>query len=99
MVLRGGRDAEQPVLFGTMVDIECHVLTVGRRGRFPLDFLECRGYRPVLCVAENDDERRAEARGREFDAPDLRRRDDIARDPDDEEVAKALVEDDLRGYA
>ena len=40
-------------------------------------------------------ERRAEALDGKLDAADLRRGDDVARDPDDEEIAKALVEDDL----
>ena len=38
-------------------------------------------------------------RGRKLHAPDLRRRHDIARDPDDEQIAEPLIEDQLRGDA
>ena len=48
---------------------------------------------------EHDDEARAEALGRELDAADLRRCDDVARDADDEQVAESLVEHDLDGHA
>ena len=37
--------------------------------------------------------------GGELDAADLRRRDDVAGDADDEEIAKALIEDDLGRHA
>ncbi len=50
-------------------------------------------------VPEHDDEPRAEPLGRELDAADLRRRDDVARDADDEQVAEALIEHDLDRHA
>ncbi len=37
--------------------------------------------------------------GRELDAADLRGRNDVARHADDEQVAEALIEDDLGRYA
>src|SRR5688572_3851644 len=40
----------------------------------------------------------AEPRRGELDAADLRRRDDVSGDADDEQVAEALVEDDLRRH-
>jgi hypothetical protein len=49
-------------------------------------------------VAQHDDERRPEPLGGELDAADLRGRDDIAGNADDEQVAEALVEDDLRRH-
>ena len=55
--------------------------------------------RAALRVAEDDDQPRAEARRGELDAPDLRRRDDVAGHADDEQVAQALVEHDLGRHA
>jgi hypothetical protein len=63
----------------------------------PAQVFERGGQRAAAGVAENDDEARVESRRRELDAADLRGRDDVARDTDHEEVAEALVEDDLRG--
>jgi hypothetical protein len=53
----------------------------------------------ALRVAEHDDEPRAELLGGVLDAPDLRGRDDVPGDADDEEVAEPLIEDDLSGDA
>ena len=50
-------------------------------------------------MAEHDDEPRVELLGRELDAADLRRRDDVAGDADDEQVAEPLIEDDLGRHA
>ena len=55
--------------------------------------------RAAAGVAHDHHQARAEALGRELDAADLRRRDDVARDADDEQIAQALVEDDLGGRA
>src|SRR5690606_6848436 len=41
----------------------------------------------AVAVSHDDDEARAEMLDGEFDAPDLRGRDDVAGDPDDEEIA------------
>ena len=49
-------------------------------------------------MPEHDDEPGAEPRRCELDAPDLRRRDDVAGDADDEEIAEPLIEDDLSGH-
>ena len=49
-------------------------------------------------MSEHHDEPRAEALGGELDAADLRRRDDVPGHADDEQVAQALVEDDLRRH-
>ena len=57
--------------------------------------LQCCGYGPALRVSHDDRQPRFEALGRELDAAHLRRRDDIARDADDEQVAKTLAEDEL----
>ncbi len=46
-------------------------------------------------MPEHHHQPRAEARGGEFDAADLRRRHDVARNPDHEQIAQALVEHDL----
>ena len=54
---------------------------------------------PQLRVAEHDDEPRAEPLGGELDAADLRRRDDVARDADHEQIAEALIEHDLGRHA
>jgi hypothetical protein len=56
---------------------------------------ERRGDRAALRVSEDHDELRVEFRCGELDAADLRWRDDVARDADDEQVAESLVEDDL----
>ena len=50
----------------------------------------------ALRVAQHHDEPRAVSGGGEFDAADLRWRDDVARDADDEQVAQALIEHQLR---
>jgi hypothetical protein len=50
-------------------------------------------------VPEHDDKPRAEACGRKLYAPDLRRRHDVPSYPDDEQVAKALPEDEFGGDA
>jgi hypothetical protein len=50
---------------------------------------------PAAGVAEHDHQARAELRGRELDRPDHRRGHDVAGDADDEEIAEALVEQDL----
>ena len=67
--------------------------------RRPPQLLERGEDRAALRVAEHDDQPRAEALGGELDAADLRRRDDVAGDADDEQVAQALVEDDLGRHA
>ena len=64
-----------------------------------LQLLERGEDRAALRVAEHDDEARAEALRGELDAADLRRRDDVAGDADDEQVAEPLVEDDLGRHA
>jgi hypothetical protein len=46
-------------------------------------------------VTQNDHEARAQFRGTEFDTAKLRARDDIACDANDEQVARALVENGL----
>src|SRR5688572_5022244 len=46
-------------------------------------------------MAEHDDEPRLELLGRELDAADLRRRDDVARDANHKQVSEALIEHDL----
>ena len=53
------------------------------------------GYGTALRMSHDDGQPRFEALGRELDAAHLRRRDDIARDADDEQVAKTLAEDEL----
>jgi hypothetical protein len=50
-------------------------------------------------MAEHDDQSGAIARCCELHAADLRGRDDIAGDADDEQIAETLIEDDLRGHA
>ena len=49
-------------------------------------------------MAEDHHQPRVVARGGEFHAADLRGSHDIAGDPDDEEVAQALIEHDLRRH-
>ena len=55
--------------------------------------------RAAVRVAEHDDQRRAELLGRKLDASQLRGSDDVAGDPDDEQVAEILVEHDLDRHA
>ena len=55
--------------------------------------------RAALGMAEHHHQPRAEARRRELDAADLRRGHDVAGHADDEQVAEALVEHDLRRHA
>src|SRR5258706_10846854 len=50
-------------------------------------------------MPEHPEEPGAEARSRELDAAGLRGRDDVPGNSEDEEVAKPLVEHDLRGGA
>jgi hypothetical protein len=50
-------------------------------------------------VTEYDDQSRAESLGCELDASDLRRRDDVTGNPDDEEVSESLIEHQLGGHA
>ena len=61
-----------------------------------LQLLERRQDGAALRVPEDDDQPRAESLGGELDAADLRRRDDVAGDADDEQVAQALVEHESR---
>ncbi len=61
----------------------------------PLQFLERGRHRSTACMPEDDDETGAEAFGSKLDTADLRRRDDVPRNANDEEIAKALVEHDL----
>ena len=53
----------------------------------------------ALRVSEHDGQPRLEPLGRKLDATHLRRRDDIARHANDEQVAKALAKDQLRRNA
>jgi hypothetical protein len=50
-------------------------------------------------MAQHHNERCAEPFCGKFDAADLRGRDDVSSDADDEEIAQALVENDLCWYA
>ena len=52
--------------------------------------------RTTLGVAHHDHQPRPEPACRKLNATDLRRRDDVAGDTNDEEVAKALVEHQFR---
>src|SRR5205807_2348251 len=52
----------------------------------------------ALRVTQHHRQARAEPRRREFDAPHLRRRHDVARHPDHEEIAEPLTEHELRGH-
>ena len=54
---------------------------------------------PQLRVPEHHHQAGAERFGRELDAADLRGRDDVAGHADDEQVAEALIEDDLGRHA
>jgi hypothetical protein len=49
-------------------------------------------------MAEDHDQPRPETLGGELDAANLRGRDDVAGDADDEEVSQALIEYDFRGH-
>ena len=60
------------------------------------ELLESRQNGATARVAQYDDERCAEPLRGELDAADLGRRDDVAGDADDEQVAQPLVEDNLR---
>ncbi len=73
------------------------VARLGRRVSQQL--LERRRDRAALRVAHDHDQAGAVARGRELDAPHLRGRHHVARDPNHEQVAKALVEHQLGGHA
>ncbi len=64
-----------------------------------VQLLQRGGHCAALGVAYHDGQARPEHLGRKLDAPHLRRRDDIAGDADDEEVAKALPKDQLGGNA
>ena len=50
-------------------------------------------------VPHHDDESCAESRGGELDTADLRRRDHVAGDADDEQIAEPLIEHDFRRHA
>src|SRR3954451_12852111 len=50
-------------------------------------------------MAQHNHESRAKAGRRELDAADLRRRDDVAGDANDEEIAEPLIEDEFSGNA
>ena len=67
--------------------------------RRPLQLFDRGEYRAALRVTEHDNEAGAVAFCRKLDAADLRRRDDVAGDADDEQIAEPLVEDDFRGHA
>ena len=54
---------------------------------------------PAARVAHHDDEGHLERIDGEFDGSHLRRRDDVAGHPDDEEIAEPHVEDELRRRA
>src|SRR5258705_2831012 len=58
-----------------------------------------RGHRAALGVAHDHSEPRPEHLGRKLDAPHLRWRDDVAGDPDHEQVTEALAKDELRWNA
>ena len=76
------------------------VLQVGRdRSRLPLELLEGGLDRAALGVTHHDDQLRPERFRGELDRADERWRDDVAGDANDEEVAEALIEDELRGCA
>lgn len=60
--------------------------------------LDRRVNRAALRMPEDDDEPRAERLGRELDAANLRRRDNVAGHPDHEQIPEALVEHDLGRY-
>jgi hypothetical protein len=62
------------------------------------NLVERRLDRPAPGVAEDHHEPGAELRGGELDAADQGGSDDVSRHPDDEQVAQALVEDDLDRY-
>src|SRR5438477_2683467 len=68
-------------------------------GRGLAEFLDGGRDRAALRMPQHHDQPRAEARGRKFYAADLRRRHDISRDPDHEQVAKSLPEDEFGGDA
>lgn len=63
-----------------------------------LQLFQSRLHRTALRMPEHDDEAGAKMRRCKLDAADLRGRDDVARDADHKEIAKSLIEDDLRGH-
>jgi hypothetical protein len=63
--------------------------------RWPLELFQRRQNRPALRVAKDDDETCSVPLRRELDAPDLRRRDDVAGNANDEQVAESLIEHDF----
>ena len=54
---------------------------------------------PAAGVSEYHHQPRAELFSRKFDAADQGRSDDVARDPDDEQISQTLIEHDLDGNA
>ena len=60
-----------------------------------LKTLESREDGAATGVTEDDNEASVKPGGRELDAADLRRSDDVAGDTDNEQVAEALVKDEL----
>ena len=56
------------------------------------------GHCAAHLVAHDDEQRGVQMSGRILDARDLRITGNVARDPNVEEIAKTLVEDDLRRY-
>ena len=68
-------------------------------GRGLAEFLDGGRDRAALRMPKHHDQPRAEACGRKFYAADLRRRHDISRDSDHEQVAKTLPKDKFGGYA
>ncbi len=67
--------------------------------RPPAQLLDRRGDGAALGVAEHDDKAHVKALGGELHAADLRRRDDVAGDADDEQIPEALVEDEFGRHA
>ena len=65
----------------------------------PPQLLQCRLDGAASRMTQDDHQSRAELFRGEFDAADLRRRDDIAGDPDDEQISEALIEDDFHGHS
>ena len=56
---------------------------------------DCGGNRPAVRVPENDNQTSSEPRSRKFDASYTRRGDDIPSDANHEQIAEALIKDDL----
>ena len=63
-----------------------------------LQLFQCRHHRAAIGVPQDDDQPRTEMLRRELDTAHLRWRNDVARNPDDEQVAQTLIEDDLDRY-